>query len=286
MPQLAFTHIGCCTSLWNGGYKNSTSPAAIGEIGDVRDCFLQDSIIADCHDNRAEYAESTYLGTATGRVTTVRARGRFGADEEEVGAVMGFTDWGYWAVGWSAEPGNVYDTLERGGDRTLLQHFSGEDRYHAGYGHIDDFGKRRERLENLENYGDTWSATYDGLMSGIAHEHGNGPVEGSSRVTAEFDSSNWLNSVSVSLTGMEGDGFTVGDVTLPTIDGDCCNARKPGGYAGVTGFELDRADAYVEGDFAGNAHDAVHGVFSTPAVTGGFGALQTQSRNRPPLAAD
>ena len=30
-PQLAFTHIGCCTSLWNGGFKKEEFNAACGD---------------------------------------------------------------------------------------------------------------------------------------------------------------------------------------------------------------------------------------------------------------
>ena len=148
---------------------------------------------------------------------------------------MGFTDFGYWAVGWSAEAGNVYDTLEKSEDRTLLQHFAAEDQYHADYGDLNPI----DRLENRENSEDTWKATYDGLMSGIAHNHNNTPVVGNARITAEFDWLNWLNAVDIGFTNIRGNGFTVSDITLPRIDGDCCNARQSNGYIAITGFELD-----------------------------------------------
>ena len=98
----------------------------IGEIGDVKGCFLQESISHDCYDN-AEYVPFFLLETSSGDLTFIRARGKYGTShrqDEEVGAVMGFTDWGYWATGWSSEAGETYSTLAKGEERTLLQVFN------------------------------------------------------------------------------------------------------------------------------------------------------------------
>ena len=267
-------------------YKEAYSSSSIGEIGGVQSCFYKDSIFFDCYDNAsAEYIPFYRLVTPSGDVTLLRARGLYGRDNEEVGAFMGFTDWGYWAAGWSAQTGDVYSTLEKGEDRTLLQVFNPVDYYHSDHG--DLWGEEyRERLENLPDSDDTWRASYKGLMSGIAHNHGGRPVWGRVHVGAQFDRLNWLEAVNLSMTDIKGTDFTVQDIVFPTIDGDCCNERKENGSIAITSFELDRWDFYVKGHFTGSAHDAVHGVFSNGDVTGGFGALQTQTENRPPLKAE
>ena len=195
---------------------------------------------------------------------------------------MGFTNWGYWAVGWSDEAGSVYDTLEKGEDRTVLQVFDPVDQFAVLYG---DLGyEAREQLEYLP-YGDTWSASYRGLLAGIAHNHGSKPVWGSVNIGAEFGYGSWLNSVQISMTDIRGSDFTIDDIQFPKIDGGCCNERKENVAIAITSFELDRSDYFVKGEFIGPAHDTVHGVFSNGEVTGGFGALQTETQNRPSLKA-
>ena len=261
-------------------FKASGNHADIGEVGDVGNCFRQDSILFDCYDN-AEFIPFFQIVTPSGDLTLIRARGKYGRDEEDVGAVMGFTDWGYWAVGWSAEAGDTYATLARDEDRTLLQVFDQTDHFAVLYGDIE----ASERLEYLPSSDDTWHASYTGFMSGIAHNYGGRPVLGRVRIRAEFDRGNWLNSVEISMTSIEGSNFTIADINFPLIDGDCCNKRKENGSTAITLFDLDRRDFFVDGDFTGPAHEAAHGAFSNGEVTGSFGALQSTSVNRPPLQA-
>ena len=267
-------------------FKQSGDHVDIGEIGDVKNCFLQDSYFHDCYDN-AEFVPFHQLATPSGSVVLLGARGKYGPDagrqDEDVGAIMGFTDWGYWAVGWSEEAGSVYDALAKGENRTLLHVFDPEDQFAVLYGNLGY--EASERLEYLPNYSDTWRASYEGLLTAIAHNHGDRPVWGQVGVDAEFDSSSWLESVKISMRNIEGSNFAIDDIQFPTIDGSCCNERKENGTVGISSFELDRSDYYVEGEFIGPAHDAVHGVFSNGDVTGGFGALQTGAQNRPALEA-
>ena len=270
---------------WNGSdyqlhFKNSYESASIGEIGGFRDCFRQESLLGDCFDN-AEFV----LHPISIPLTRVRVRGRFDrSDKEESGAVFGFTEYGYWAVGWTENAFRAYGTTIDHPVLSVLAEDGENSHFAIEHGHLTDYQKTRERLENLPDRKQTWSASYNGLMDGIAHHYGNRPVGGNVAIQAEFDQSSWINSVNIRITNIKGSGLLrLPDIQFLIIDNGCCNAKKPNGYAAIDSFELDYGGRYLEGEFAGPSHDAVHGAFSTRSVSGAFGAVQTSSRNRPPL---
>ena len=259
-----------------------------GEITGSRDCFLQNSLLFDCYDNAefVPYTKAPFTGVKLpAGISMARARGHFdNSDEEEVGAIFGFTEYGYWAVGWTENAGDAYSETIDHPVRSILSEDGENSNFVIEAGELKDYEKTRERLEYLPDRKQTWSASYAGQMSGIAHNFGNRPVGGNVAIQAEFDWLNTLNSVNMRITDIRGSGLLrLPDIQFPIIDGDCCNENKPNGSIGVTSFELVHGGRFLDGEFVGPAHNAVHGVFSTGSVSGAFGAVQTNTQNRPPL---
>ena len=272
------------TSPWFGSeyqtrLRNTYSSASFGEVN-ASGC-LEGWGYEDCDENTEVPADFVVLTQVPFNRTLIRdgmsmvwARGISPHDEEEHAAIVGYTDYGKWVVFWSEEAGNTYSTRPS----WVPEEWNWAVDY--GVNHNSEF----ERLQRLPDGNDTWSATYEGHMVGVAHSHGGSPVGGDATVTAEFAYDSWVNSVEIEITRIRGSTFGLPDIHFPLLfDPGCVGCKTPNGDVGITSFELEYGGQYVEGNFAGPRHDAVHGVFSTSAVSGAFGAVQTSARNRPPL---
>ncbi len=237
---------------------------------------------------------------------------------EDVGSYLGITDYGWWNVNYGSNIGTlIYFAPENyGGDgfRSAMQehafgkvdqeirssenprHIPGvHDATHfaVGFGVTEYIDESLEYLPPLpfgyqgdpSDYPQMWSAKYEGLMTGIARNHENKPVIGNSTVYAEFDDTNWLNSIDITMDNIRGSNFQIDDIVFPTIKQENNNTYRPpiGSYLLHDSFTFASSNMFVEGAFNGTSHDAIHGIFSTDTVIGGFGALQTESKDRPPL---
>lgn len=200
--------------------------------------------------------------------------------------MIGFTELGYWTVHWAdpdgePEPRTIPSVIDY-----IEQRLEPYGEFGVGYAFYDsDIGSGLPRLTRLES-GRTTLASYEGLMSGMAHRHGNRPVTGKTEIEVELDYRNDLNLVDVSFTDIEGAGFSVPDITFPTMDGECCEDRKPDGFAHNNYFQIDQPNFYLKGRLTGEELGAAHGIFSTADVTGGFGAMQNKRRPGPTRAVD
>ena len=276
--------------------------------------------------------------TPLGDVTLVRVAGVVVGDHSEldyedcpdfpcvaanVEAIYGFANWGAWAVGWSDvsdraqgpfAPGG--DTSQRGqGHEAKLQVFDEEDNFwvqvNYGRGPFDPDGTvefaHSGYLHSSEIVDLPWSATYNGLMAGLAHTFDDRPVTGDVAIQASFHNRGSatghisgdpdLTSIDISMTNIAGDGFSLPEITFPTIDGNHSRAPYEPPHVhplfGVTHFEgtgsvigwsfrLDHPDYWVDGSFGGGALQQVDGLFPNGDVTGAFGALRTEAKNLPP----
>lgn len=264
--------------------SNSTEPPSIGEVGSFFDCFSRVSIFTDCVDDNdgvdtIEYVVTDgvihYIGGDphyfTEEIDIVWARGRLDIrGNEQAAGFFGFTELGYWAVGWTEEAGKAYTTH---GD-FVSPAFSTPTHFAIEYGQIEDYRNPPWNLQRLPN-NQTWSTGYAGFMTGIAHQHGNSPVIGDVSLKAEFADDYWLNSMQLTVFDIKGDGFVLPDIEFPIVDGNCCDEKKPNGSIAIASFELDYGGMYLEGEFAGIPHKEVHGAFSTYDVSGAFGAIES-----------
>ena len=273
-------------------------------------CFGGDSLLPEwgCEENgSAKFTVLHEEDTPSGKVTLLYATGylenrvppetifsgtvldtrNYRPPSQNVAAIFGYTDYGSWMTGWQeiAVPASYgfqtnYPESLKGwtfGTGSTNHYFGGTTFASAAH---------EERLQgDYRREGETWSATYRGLMGGIAHRHGNRPVTGRADISAEF--ARYLSGIeptsfNISLNQISGGDFTIGDIVF-SVEEDPYGGRRefevPPGRA-------DDGNRYLSGSFIGPGNEAVHGVFSTPDVSGGFGALQTGSTNRPPVGGD
>lgn len=251
-----------------------------------RGCFERQNDLLIC--NNTDY--SVIAEASNGRVKLIHVR----ADaehlslldgiynREKIGSLVGFTDFG----GWEVTQQSSDEHLSAFADKSWLGLADARLNFRRHFGIESEVDLERMPFDKV------LSAKYAGLMSGIAHNYDGRPVWGSSEITAEFDYGYSLNTVSVSLLDVRGNDFNIGRIDLPAIGvpvvGACCDSASEHGATrgaslgsdGKPGFELERPDVFVLGGFVGPSLDAVHGIFSTNEVSGGFGAVQTHSEQQ------
>ena len=161
--------------------------------------------------------------------------------------MIGFTELGYWKVYWRDPKGEggfrprFFDlgkysgahteikVLEEQGPLLLEYEYIGESGVPSRPGAISERpGWELPLLSARGDNGKTTIASYEGLMSGIAHQYGNKPVSGITEIQVELNYRNDLNSVDATFKNIEGYGFSIPDIRFPTINGGyAVRARQP-----------------------------------------------------------
>ena len=228
---------------------------------------------------------------------------------EQIGAIIGVSNFGVWGTQWS-EFAYRSEGLAGGRDVDQIHLHPLTDSTNLlvkhSYNRVFDIDGVVRFPSLRPGNGEIWSATYNGFMTGVAHNHDDRPVTGDVRIEAEFDDrrtgvgsgnrNNTLESIDIAMTDINGDGFTIAPITFPTIDGTHPRApdQPPGtdffgepiiwegtGHAGIPSFSLDQPEYYVAGAISGPAYQHAGGIFSTGDVTGAFGALRDTATNLP-----
>lgn len=281
---------------------------ATGHSGlEVKNCL-------ESHDDCGtfEYSPLDTVQTPHGRITLIHVRGydrervSLGGERRKVpdrmGGVMGLIEWdasgsqtprtqgrydrdfAWWGTVWNENPRSVAESeARRHLDPGARNRLHGMTRYRVdGNDAFDVFGDGAFRYgHNLrdyrDGYRDDWTASYKGLMAGIAHGHGDRPVTGSVSVNATFDagySQYPAKDVDVHMTEITGNGFTVPDISFTGVGPRC---------PGCTENEIDGAGEYLSVEIGGPRKDFLNGYFSKNAVSGSFGAVKESSQNEPPV---
>lgn len=215
-------------------------------------------------------------------------------DREEVGGILGLTEYGYWAVAWTEFSGSSHQRVGSDYKPNFLSPVFGDENNATNFFVQSGIYTNRFRdvhagdFESLSSIDERWSAVYEGHMSGIAHNFGNAPVGGNVSLNVEFYYDSSPSNVEMILTDIQGLGFELPNIHFPRLGGETVESgdkNSPDGHVsrGYLNFELDYGGQYLSGGLVGPVHDEVHGVFSTEEVSGAFGAIQTGSQNRPPL---